>query len=155
MTKYCLSYQKHGAFPQRFKFIVNDPTTQFNHSVLVDIFYIEVEPVIHIVDEATRFQAAQWLPNISIQTVRNCIRRCWIDTNLSPPDIITHDTGIQFTSRKFKQSAALLGNSTGSVPVEAYNSIGIVERYHSPLRRAYLIIKEELGIAADVSKHMI
>ncbi|KAI0991423.1 hypothetical protein K3495_g16764, partial [Podosphaera aphanis] len=127
----------------------------FNHSVLVDIFYINAEPIIHIVDEATRFQAAHWLPNISTQAIWNCIRRCWIDTYLGPPDIITHDAGTQFTSREFKQLAVSLGISTESVPVEAHNSIGIVERYHGPLKRAYLIIKEELSSAANISKHMI
>lgn len=141
--------------PLNVKFSVNDPTAQFNHSVLVDLFYTEAEPVIHTVDEATRFQAAQWLPNISTRTFWNCIHRCWIDTYLGPPDIIKHDAGTQFTSREFKKSAALLSISAESVPVEAHSSIGIVERYHGPLRRAYLTLNEELGSAADVSKHMI
>ena len=30
------------------------------------------------------------------------------------------------------------------VPVEAHNSIGKVERYHQPLRRAYEIIQDKL-----------
>jgi hypothetical protein len=30
------------------------------------------------------------------------------------------------------------------MPVEAYNSVGKVERYHAPLRRAYKIICDEL-----------
>ena len=30
------------------------------------------------------------------------------------------------------------------VPVEAHNSVGLVERYHTPLRRAYEIIRDEL-----------
>ena len=30
------------------------------------------------------------------------------------------------------------------VPVEAHNSVGKVERYHAPLRRAYDILREEL-----------
>ena len=30
------------------------------------------------------------------------------------------------------------------VPVEAYNSVGKVERYHAPLRWLYDILKEEL-----------
>jgi hypothetical protein len=42
------------------------------------------------------------------------------------------------------------------VPVEAHWSIGLVERYHQPLRRAYEIIKSEaaynLSIAAQVSQ---
>ena len=30
------------------------------------------------------------------------------------------------------------------VPIKAYNSVGKVERYHAPLRRAYEIISSEL-----------
>ena len=34
------------------------------------------------------------------------------------------------------------------VPVEAHNSVGKVERYHAPLRRAYEIISSELESAS-------
>jgi hypothetical protein len=30
------------------------------------------------------------------------------------------------------------------IPVETHNSIGKIERYHQPLRRAYEIIRDEL-----------
>ena len=39
------------------------------------------------------------------------------------------------------------------VPVEAHWSIGKVERYHAPLRRAFNIISAELG--SNVSKDVI
>ncbi len=37
------------------------------------------------------------------------------------------------------------------VPVKAHNSIGIVERYHGPIRRAYSIITAKIP---DISKDM-
>jgi hypothetical protein len=37
------------------------------------------------------------------------------------------------------------------VPVKAHNSIGIVKRYHGPIRRAYSIITAEIP---DISKDM-
>jgi hypothetical protein len=42
------------------------------------------------------------------------------------------------------------------VPVEAYNSIGKIERYYQPLRRAYEIIRDELqnGINAKIALQM-
>ena len=33
---------------------------------------------------------------------------------------------------------------TKQMPVEAHNSIGLIERYHVPLRRAYNILLKEL-----------
>jgi hypothetical protein len=44
-----------------------------------------------------------------------------------------------------------MGISTKAVPVEAHNSIGIVERYHGPIQRAYQIISTELP---DIDKEM-
>ncbi|KAI0994967.1 hypothetical protein K3495_g13215 [Podosphaera aphanis] len=44
--------------------------------------------------------------------------------------------------------------STKEVPVEAHNSIGKVERYHTPLRRAYEIIRDELK-GERISKEFI
>jgi hypothetical protein len=62
---------------------------------------------------------------------------CWINTYLGPLDLITHNAGKNFISKEFKQYATIMGISIKGVPVEAYNSIRMVERYHGPLRRAY------------------
>ena len=58
---------------------------------------------------------------------------CWINIYLGPPDIIIHNVGKNFISREFKQYVVNIGTIIKSVPVEAYNLIGIVERYHGPL----------------------
>jgi hypothetical protein len=48
-----------------------------------------------------------------------------------------------------------MGTKVKIVPVEAHNSVGIVERYHGPIRRAYLIITAEInGINKDVALQM-
>jgi di/tripeptidase len=55
-----------------------------------------------------------------------------------------HDAGKNFTSTEFKQLASSMSIKVREVPVEAHNSVGKVERYHGPLRRAYEILREEL-----------
>jgi hypothetical protein len=40
--------------------------------------------------------------------------------------------------------ANLIAIEVKEVPVEAYNSVGQVERYHAPLRRVYEIIQDKL-----------
>ena len=66
--------------------------------------------------------------------------------------MITHNTGKNFISKEFKQYAVNMGTTTRSVPVEAYNLIGIVERYYGPLRRIYHIITSKiLGINKDMA----
>ena len=48
-----------------------------------------------------------------------------------------------------------MGIKVKIVPVEAHNSVGIVERYHGPVRRAYLVISTEIqGISKDMALQM-
>ena len=69
---------------------------------------------------------------------------CWINTYLGPLDVITYNIGKNFISKEFKKYAIIIGIITKGVLVEAYNLIGIVERYYSPLQRAYQIITVEI-----------
>ena len=142
--------------PGRFKFILRDDVN-FNYSIIVDIMYIDNSPILHIVDEATRFQAAKWLSNISAKHTWDILRLCWIDVYIGPPDYIIHDAGKNFISREFRQYAASMAITTKSVPVEAHWSIGMVERYHAVLRRAYKVIMDKLqgsGINKDMALQM-
>lgn len=143
LTKYCTFCQKHGKSPRRFKFTLRDDIN-FNFSIIVDIMYIDNSPVLHIVDESTRYQAARWLRDVSAKHTWDTLRLCWIDVYLGPPDYILHDAGKNFVSREFRQLASSVAITTKSVPVEAHWSIGIVERYHAVLRQAYQIISDDL-----------
>ncbi|KAI1004025.1 hypothetical protein K3495_g4184 [Podosphaera aphanis] len=113
--------------------------------------YIDGNPLLHIVDEGTRFQAGRWLRNLTAKHTWDTLRACWIDTYLGPPDLITHNAGKNFVSTEFEQFAINVGSTTNAVPVEAHNSIGIVERYHGPLRRIYNIITAEIP---GIDRHM-
>ena len=139
LTKYCHQCQKHGASPGRFRFTLRDDENgvRFNYNIIVDIMYIGGKPVLHVVDEATRFQAGRFLRDISAQHTWDTLKACWIDVYLGPPDWITTDAGKNFMSKDFKYYASQLGTRIKTVPVEAHNSISIVERYHGPIRRAY------------------
>ena len=117
--------------------------------------YIQGKPVLHIVDDSTHFQAGRWLKDVSAKHVWDQLRACWIDTYLGPPDLISSDAGKQFTSKEFKQFAANMGIIVKNVPVEAYHSIGLVERYHRPLRHVYTIITTEIpGIEPELALQM-
>lgn len=148
LTKFCKYCQKYGKSPGRFRFTLREDT-EFNYCIYVDIMYIEGKPLLHIVDEGTRYQNGKWLDNISARHTWERLQECWINTYLGPPDMIVHDAGKNFVSKEFKQYAGTMGVTTKTVPVEAHNSIGIVERYHGSVRRAYTIIHEELP---DLSK---
>ncbi|KAI0996015.1 hypothetical protein K3495_g12165 [Podosphaera aphanis] len=119
LNKFCLICQKNGQSPRRFKFSLHDDSIDFNHSIYIDIMYIDSKPVLHVVDEATRFQAARWLTNMSIQSTWDALRLCWIDVYVGPPNCITHDAGSNYTSQEFQQYASSMAISTKCVPVEA------------------------------------
>lgn len=82
--------------------------------------YIENQPVLHVIDEATRFGAARWLRNVSAQHTWDMLRHCWIDDYVGPPDMITHDAGSNFASKEFRQNARNMAININKVPVEAH-----------------------------------
>lgn len=75
LTKYCEHCQKYGQSPGRFSFTIKDDI-DFNYNIIVDILYMEGKPVLHLVDETTRFQAGRWLKDISAKHVWDQLRAC-------------------------------------------------------------------------------
>ncbi|KAI0994550.1 hypothetical protein K3495_g13633 [Podosphaera aphanis] len=98
MLKFC---QKYGKSPGRFKLNIKGDIS-LNHTFLVDVMYISGNPASHVIDEATRFQAAKWLPNMTALAAWNAIRQCWIDVYIGPPDIIALDSGTNFIADEFQ-----------------------------------------------------
>ena len=148
INKVCHQCQLHGAAPGRFKLVLRDDT-DFNASIIVDVMYLDGKPVLHSVDEATNFQAAKFLPDMTAITTWNTLRAMWMDTYVGPPDVIVHDAGTNFASKEFRDNAKVLAIDVHEVPVEAHNAVGKVERYHGPLRRAFQIIKADLPGTTD------
>lgn len=72
-------------------------------------------------------------------------RNYWIDVNIVPPDIITHDTGRNFKSKEFQQLTKDMRSTTNEAPIGTHQSFGHIKRYHSPLHSAYEIVSSELS----------
>ncbi|OXV06292.1 hypothetical protein Egran_05940, partial [Elaphomyces granulatus] len=87
LTKVCEQCQLHGKAPGRFKFTLKDDH-EFNYSIIVDIFYLEDGPVLHVVDSATAFNAGKFLREVSARTTWEALRICWIDAYQGPPEYI-------------------------------------------------------------------
>ena len=60
------------------------------------------------------------------------------------PDQIIYNTKTNFAATEFKQFVSSISINIKEIPVEVYNSVGLVKRYYAPLRRIYKIIKREL-----------
>lgn len=142
VTRKCKPCQTYAQAPRRFKFALRDGK-EFNHTVFVDIFNIDKKPIIHVVDESTRYQAASSLPNVTADAVWRAMRLCWVNVYLGTPDIVTHDGGKQFIAKVFQTNAALLHITTKCVPIESPNLMSYVERYHAPIQHSYKIVLAE------------
>jgi hypothetical protein len=58
LIKFCSFCQKHEKSSERFKFTLRDDVN-FNFSIIVNVMYIENNPILHVIDEVTRFQAVK------------------------------------------------------------------------------------------------
>jgi hypothetical protein len=143
LTKFCIFCQKYAKSFERFRFTLEDEIN-FNYSVIVDVMYIENHLILHVVDDATRFQIAKWFQNISAKHIWEMLRLCWIDVYLSSSDHILTDADKNFASREFRQFVISMTIITKAVLVEAHWSIDVVKRYHVELRRAYQMISDDL-----------
>ncbi len=58
LIKLCTFCQKYVEFSERFKFTLRNDVN-FNYSVVVDVMYVENSSILHVIDEATRFQVTK------------------------------------------------------------------------------------------------
>lgn len=100
----CHYCQKFGAKPQRFKFTLRNDSISFKKKIYCDILKIEKVPVLHVVDESTRFQAATRLSNMTVEELCTALKACCINVYLGPPDIINRDAGTNFVARTFQEN---------------------------------------------------
>jgi hypothetical protein len=108
------------------------------------VLYLDGKPVLYTVDESTSFQAAYFLRNLTAEHTWEALRASWIDVYLGPPTLIIHDPGTNFSSDEFRGNVYSMGIDIKETPTEAHNSVGLVERYYVPLRRAFDIISKEI-----------
>ena len=108
------------------------------------MLYLDKKPVLHAVDDATTFNAARFLKDMSAKAAWDTIQTCWIDIYQGPPDYFIYNAGTNFVSNEFRQYAQSMSIEVKEVPVKAYNSVRKVERYHAPLQRSYNILRDEL-----------
>ena len=90
LTRFWEQCQTHGRAPGRFKFTLRDDR-DFNHTVFVDVLAIDGKNVLQVIDEATAFQAARFLANMSAGCTWNTVKECWIDSYLGPPAYVVRN----------------------------------------------------------------
>lgn len=89
----CDTCVRHGAKHRRFKVTIGTDDLRFNHNVAVYAMYINSRPVLHLVDEATHFNAARFLRNKTSNHVWKTVLKCWSRVYLGPLDLLHVDQG--------------------------------------------------------------
>lgn len=89
----CEPCQRIKNAPLRFRVSMGLEDIRFNARAYMDIMYIDGRPVLHIVDEATRFSAARSLTKISTENVWESILLRWSSVYTGLPQNIMVDEG--------------------------------------------------------------
>ena len=136
LSKRCDPCKRIHTAPTRFRVSFGAENGRFNERVLLDIVTIDGKPVLHIVDEGTRFSAARFVPDVSTNTIWSTILDCWALIYTGLPNRMLVDQGTHLGDA-FKNLGALANISVDSTGVEAHSSLGLGERYHQPLRQTF------------------
>ena len=134
---------KDTKWPRRFKVSFGADQVRFNEKVLLDIMYIESKPVLHMVDEGTRFSAACFLQEVSTMAIWSAIVECWVNKYTGLPNRMLTDQGSAFGDL-FISMAQLDQVDVQRTGIEAHSSLSLGERYHQPLRNTYRKIMKDV-----------
>lgn len=136
LSRRCDPCQRIQLAPYRFRVSFGTENIRFNERVLMDVLFLNSKPVLHIVDEGTRFSAARLLPDYSTNTIWKTILECWAAVYTRLPNRMLVDQARCFGD-SFIHLAAIANMAVERIGVEAHSSLGLGERYHQPLRTTY------------------
>nr|AHF58602.1 polyprotein [Chondrus crispus] len=142
ISQQCSNCQLHAPRPLRFTATIPEGIV-FNRMAILDLMWIQNQPLLHVVDHDTHYSAARFLRGESTKDVWETFLHCWVTMYVGLPDILKADSGSVFTSKRWNEYAENAGVVVEISPVENSNALGAGERYHDPLRRIYLKVKHD------------
>jgi hypothetical protein len=143
IVKACHACQTFSTSPLHFR-IRTPEEVVFNQELRIDLMFLEDrKPVLHVVNAGTTFQAAIFLDGEDAASVWNAFLKCWSHALCGHPESLLCHQGSVFLSETFSENYALSEISLRHTGTESYNSLGVGERYHSPLRKVYQRVRAE------------
>lgn len=137
ITARCDYCQRIQNAPLRFPVSFGADNIRFNERILLDIMYIDGDPVLHIVDDGTHLSAAKFLPNIQADTMWKTILDSLTTIYTGLPHRILTDQGASF-GEPFAHLCRVGGLKLERTGIEEHSSLNLGERYHQPLRNIFL-----------------
>eukprot|EP00971_Amphidinium_carterae_P281276 5584632-Amphidinium_carterae.2 len=135
----CRAWRKRLPRPQS----TSSLPTRFNEQVQADILWIDGQPVLHLIDVATRFSQAQFLSEMNDTTVLEAIASLWIRI-FGPMASLISDQEAGLRSDHAGTVMARWGTQRKLLPEGRHASI--VERHHALMRSTYHKIRDQLQV---------
>ena len=104
--------------------------SEFNQTVAMDIKYINSQPVLHMIDHASRFSTACLLRNKKTETVIQAVMQNWIQIFGQPQSFLT-DNGGEFVNSQLLELAEKFNISLKTTAAESAWSNGMCERHNA------------------------
>ena len=143
ITAACDVCQRLAAAPRRFRTAMPPDDLAFNHTVYLDLMYLDGKSVLHVVDRDTAFSAAAFTNTERADALWQLYCSIWAHPYIGHPSCMHVDQGPQFTSAAWKALATSAGVDLLWSGVESHNALGTGERYHAFLRRIYRRVRKE------------
>ncbi len=122
---------------------------EFGESVQADVFWVRVGtkkfPILSVIDQATKFQAAALLHGERGSDLVAALERCWIRHFEVPQKLIT-DEGRGWVGSEMEEWTNFNSVEHEVAPGEAHNRLALVERRHAVLRKAIEIYLEDMKL---------
>jgi hypothetical protein len=115
----------------------------FNHTLAIDLVWLEGKAALHVIDLHTHFSAAGFLQRQSVDDVWTTLLAIWVCVYPGLLNVIKADQGSVFTSARWRDIASISGVKLEISPIESHNSLTVGERYHDPLRRIYRKVRHD------------
>lgn len=143
ISKACSTCAVYSPGPRRFRVSLPKGDCVFNHTLAMDLLWLDGDPALNVVDVDTHFSSAIFLRVKSTRDVWNAFVVCWASMYPGYPDRFKVDQDSVFTSKEWRQLSADAGVEIEFSGVESHNALGVGERYHAPLRRIFRKIRED------------
>lgn len=140
--KECYSCQKLARSPMRHMSSIPEDI-RLNHEIVMDLMHIDDKPILQIACAGARFAVAVFMPGKSAEAAWSALLRIWIKPCVGSPRILKADQGSEFVNDLFHRNSESIGVFLQEAPIESSNSMGLGERFHDPLRRIFLKLRED------------
>ena len=146
----CLNYKKpNQVAPSSAKVV-----TKLNQSVQADVMWLKSGqnkfPILSMVDEGTKYQAASLLSSERSEDYILALERCWLSIFGAPQCLVT-DEGRGWLSEQFAEWSDTHAIHHVVAPGEAHEKLALVERRHALLRKAVEIYLADLELEGAVA----